>query len=159
MIGVMPWARRMLVEKRGWLNEEEFAEAFALCQFVPGPNIINLSIIVGSRFRGFMGALSAFVGLVALPVLIMMACGALYTRYGEVAMLRGALAGLAAAAAGLIISMVAKMATPLLRARHLPALGFALAAFVAVGILRIPLYWAVLVLAPLSVAVFWWKPR
>lgn len=157
--GVLPWARRMLVERRGWLSEREFAEALALCQFLPGPNIVNMSIIVGSRFRGAAGALAAFAGLVGAPLLIMMACGALYVRYGELESLRGALAGLAAGAAGVIIAMAAKMAVPLVREREVPALLFVLLAFVSVGLLRFPLYWVVLVLAPLSVGYCLWKPK
>lgn len=157
--GVLPWARRMLVERRGWLSERDFAEALALCQFLPGPNIVNMSIIVGSRFRGVPGALVSFAGLVGAPLLIMMACGALYVRYGEVESLRGALAGLAAGAAGLIVAMAIKMALPLVRERRVSAILFALAAFAAVGLLRLPLYWAVLVLAPLSMAWCYWRPR
>jgi chromate transporter len=157
--GVLPWARRMLVERRGWLGEREFAEALALCQFLPGPNIVNLSIIVGSRFRGIAGALAAFAGLVGAPLLIMMACGALYARYGELATLRGALAGLAAGAAGLIVAMAARRALPLVREREVSGLVFALIGFVSVGILRLPLYWVVLVLAPVSILYCFWRLR
>jgi chromate transporter len=157
--GVLPWARRMLVEQRRWLNEHEFAEAMALCQFLPGPNIVNMSIIVGSRFRGVAGALSAFAGLVGVPLAIMILCGALYARYGELETLRGALAGLAAGAAGLIVAMAAKMTMPLVREGQVAPLLFALAGFVAVGLFRLPLYWVVLVLAPLSVAYCFWRPK
>ena len=157
--GVLPWARRMLVERRQWLNEREFAEALALCQFLPGPNIVNLSVIVGSRFRGVPGALAAFAGLVGVPLLIMMACGALYSRYGELETLRGALAGLAAGAAGLIVAMAMKMAMPLVREWQWAPPLFALAGFAAVGLFRLPLYWVVLVLAPLSIAWCWRYPR
>lgn len=157
--GVLPWARRMLVERRRWLNEREFAEALALCQFLPGPNIVNLSIILGSRFRGVPGALAAFTGLVGVPLLIMMACGALYVRYGELETLRGALAGLAAGAAGLLMAMAVRMALPLVRERRISAIAFAVAAFAAVGLLRLPLYWAVLVIAPLSMAWCYWRPQ
>jgi chromate transporter len=157
--GVLPWARRMLVERRQWLNEREFAEALALCQFLPGPNIVNMAVIVGSRFRGVAGALSAFTGLVGVPLVIMMVCGALYVRYGELQTLRGALAGLAAGAAGLLVAMAMKMALPLVREGQAAPLVFALAGFVAVGVLRMPLYWVVLVLAPLSIAWCWWRPR
>jgi len=157
--GVLPWARRMLVERRQWLNEREFAEVLALCQFLPGPNIVNMAVIVGSRFRGVAGALSAFVGLVGVPLVIMMVCGALYARYGELETLRGALAGLAAGAAGLLVAMAAKMALPLIREGQAAPLLFAVAGFIAVGLLRLPLYWVVLMLAPLSIAWCWWRPR
>jgi chromate transporter len=157
--GVLPWARRMLVERRGWLNERDFAEALALCQFLPGPNIVNLSVIVGSRFRGVPGAVASFLGLVGAPLVIMMVCGALYARYGELETLRGALAGLAAGAAGLVVAMAVKMALPLVREGQAAPLVFAIAGFVAVGLFRLPLYWVVLVLAPLSIAWCWWRPR
>jgi chromate transporter len=157
--GVLPWARRMLVEQRRWLGEREFAEALALCQFLPGPNIVNLSIIVGSRFRGVPGALAAFAGLVGVPLVIMIACGALYARFGHLETLRGALAGLAAGAAGLIVAMAAKMTVPLIREGQVAPLLFALAGFVAVGLLRLPLYWVVLVLAPTSILYCYWSSR
>lgn len=157
--GVLPWARRSLVEQRGWLGECEFAEVLALCQFLPGPNIVNLSIIVGSRFHGVAGALTAFAGLVGAPLLLMLALGALYARYGELEALRGALAGLAAGAAGLLLAMAVKMLLPLLRERRLAALLFMLAAFAGVGLLRLPLYWVVLAVAPLSIAWCRWRPR
>src|SRR5690606_3865979 len=155
--GVLPWARRVFVERRGWLSEREFAEALALCQFLPGPNIVNMGVIVGSRFHGVTGAVAAVAGLVGAPLLIMMACGALYSRYGDLEALRGILAGLAAGAAGLLVAMAAKMAMPLIRERKAPALLFALVAFTAVGLLRLPLYWVVLVLAPLSIGWSWWR--
>jgi chromate transporter len=155
--GVLPWARRVFVERRGWLDEREFAEALALCQFLPGPNIVNMGVIVGSRFHGAAGAISAVAGLVGAPLLIFMACGALYGRYGDLASLRGALAGLAAGAAGLLVAMAIKMSLPLIRERNLAPLAFAFAGFVAVGLLRLPLYWVVLVLAPLSIGWAWWS--
>ena len=65
--GVLPWARRMLVEKRGWLAPEEFNEVISLCQFLPGPNIVNVAVCIGSRFHGARGAFVAFMGLVLAP--------------------------------------------------------------------------------------------
>ena len=99
------------------------------------------------------------LGLLGAPVALMIVCGAFYSRYSDVVWLRGALAGLGAAAAGLLISLAAKLAAPLLRGRRIPALVFALIAFVAVALLRAPLYWVVLLLAPVSTAFFWWRAR
>jgi chromate transporter len=157
--GVLPWARHIFVEKRGWLGEREFAEALSLCQFLPGPNIVNMGVIIGSRFHGVAGAVSAVTGLVGAPLLIFMACGALYGRYGDLALLRGALAGLAAGAAGLLVALAVKMSMPLIRERKVAPLAFALAGFIAVGLLRLPLYWVVLVLAPLSIGWAWWRMK
>jgi chromate transporter len=157
--GVLPWARIVLVERRRWLSGEQFAGDLALAQFLPGPNILNLSILIGARFHGPLGAIVSALGLVGAPVVLMIVCGALYSRYSDVAWLRGCLAGLGAAAAGLLISLAAKLAAPLLHGRRIAALAFALIAFVAVALLRVPLYWVVLLLAPVSIAVFWWRAR
>jgi chromate transporter len=157
--GVLPWAQIVLVEKRRWLTGEQFADDLALAQFLPGPNIMNLSILIGVRFHGPLGAIVCALGLLGVPVALMIVCGALYSRYGDVSWLRSGLLGLSAAAVGLLISMAAKLALPLLRGRRIPALAFALIAFVAVALLRLPLYWVVLSLAPVSVAVFWWRGR
>jgi chromate transporter len=157
--GVLPWAQIVLVEKRRWLSGEQFAGDLALAQFLPGPNIMNLAILIGSRFHGPLGGVVCALGLLGAPVALMIVCGALYSRYSDVAWLRGCLAGLGAAAAGLLISMAMKLAFPLLRARRIPALVFALIAFVAVALLRLPLYGVVVSLAPVSVAVFWWRAR
>ena len=157
--GVLPWARIELVEKRGWLSSEQFADDLALAQFLPGPNIVNLSILIGARAHGIMGAVVAALGLIALPAGLIIVCAALYGRYSDVSWLRGMLAGLGAAAAGLLISLAAKLAIPLLRSRRVPALAFALLTFAAVAIARIPLYWVVLALAPASIALFWWRAK
>ena len=155
--GVLPWARMVLVEKRKWLSDEQFANDLALAQFLPGPNIVNLSVLIGSRFHGPLGAFVSVVGLVGAPIVLMIACGALYARYHDVSWLRGSLAGLGAAAAGLLISLALKLAVPLLQKERLPSLMIALAAFIAVVVVRLPLYWVLLVFAPLSVAFFWWR--
>jgi chromate transporter len=89
----------------------------------------------------------------------MLALGALYARYGELQTLRGTLAGLAAGAAGLLVAMAVKMMLPIFWERRIAAIVFMLAAFVGVGVLRLPLYWVVLLLAPLSIAWCWWKPQ
>jgi chromate transporter len=157
--GVLPWAQIVLVEKRRWLSGEQFADDLSLAQFLPGPNIMNLAVLIGARFHGAPGALVCALGLLGAPVALMIACGALYSRYSDVAWLRGVLAGLGAAAAGLLISMAMKLALPLLHGRRIPALVFALAAFVAVALLHLPLYGVVVLLAPVSIAVFWWRAR
>ena len=96
--GVLPFARRMLVDQRAWLTEEEFNETLALCQTLPGPNIINVSIVVGSRFAGASGAAVALAGLLGAPVAIVLVLATLYGRYGSVGRIPGAIIGLGAAA-------------------------------------------------------------
>ena len=157
--GVLAWSRRMMVEERRWMTPEEFNDAYALCQFLPGPNIVNLSVVFGSRVRGATGAAMALAGLLLPPVVIVTVLGMLYASYGEVAAIGQALAAVAAAAAGLLIATVAKMAAPLLRDWRNPGLVVAAAAFAAVGPLGWPLPWVFAGLAPLSVALAWWVRR
>ncbi len=151
--GVLAWARRMIVEERRWLSDQDFTTMLSLCQFLPGPNIVNVSIYVGARFRGPLGSIAAFSGLMLAPMAIVLVLGALYTGFGRAEVVRGVFAGISPAAAGLVIAMAIKMAVPLWP-RPI-ALGFGLAAFGAVGVLRWPMIEVLAVLAPLSVLVAW----
>ena len=151
--GVMPFARRMLVDERAWLTEREFTEVLSLSQFLPGPNIINVSIIVGNRFRGPLGAAIASLGLMLMPFLIVLALAALYAHFATLEAVRGATAAVSSAATGLIIAMGLKMGQPL--SGTVWQIAIAALAFVALALLRVPLLWALLILVPLSVALAW----
>jgi chromate transporter len=155
--GAMPWARRMLVEERAWLTPQEFMDVLSLCQLLPGPNVINLSVVVGSHFRGVPGALAAALGLLVLPFVVVLVLGVLYTRFGQVPAVEALLRGVGPAAAGLIIATGLKMAAPMARAPR--ALGFLLAVFAGVALLRWPLVPVLLGIAPLSVLVAWARRR
>ena len=155
--GVLPWARRMVVEQRGWLTGAEFTDLLALCQFLPGPNVVNLSVAVGTRFRGLPGALASLAGLLAAPVAVVLALGGLYARYGQVPAVSGAFEGLAAAASGLVLATACRIAWPL---RTSPAaVAVALLAFVAVALLRLPLLPTMLALASLGILLLRGRPR
>src|SRR5438876_3717414 len=110
--GVLGWARRSIVDQHRWMTAEEFNETFALCHFLPGPNIVNLSFVFGSRFGGFTGGLVAFAGLIGPPMVIATVLAGLYARYGDIDALRRALAGVACAAVGLLIAVVLRMMMP-----------------------------------------------
>jgi chromate transporter len=151
--GVLPFARRMLVEQRRWVSEREFIEVLSLSQFLPGPNIVNVSIIVGSRFRGASGSVAAVLGLMLMPFLIVLALAALYAQFAAIEAVRGATNGVSAAATGLVIATAIKMAQPLKGVVWQIAMG--VLTFVAIGLLRVPLLWALAMLAPLSIAIAW----
>jgi chromate transporter len=151
--GVLVWARRGIVDQHRWMTADEFNETFALCHFLPGPNIVNLTFVFGSRFRGFAGAVAAFLGLVGPPAAIVIVLAALYQRYGEIEVLRRILAGVACAAIGLMLAVVFKMMMPLIRRRDVIGLVILVAIFVAIGILRLPLPSVLLVAIPLSIAI------
>jgi chromate transporter len=155
--GALPWARRMIVERRRWMTTEEFNEAFALSQFLPGANTVNFAVVFGSRFGGAAGAVLAFLGLMGPPLAIVTVLAFLYERYGDIAMLGHILAGIAAAAAGLLIAVVAKMAAPLFTRRWNSAPVVAILAFLGVAIMHWPLPYVFLGLAPVSVALAWFR--
>ena len=151
--GVLVWARRGIVDQHRWMTADEFNETFALCHFLPGPNIVNLSVVFGSRFRGLAGGVAAFAGLVFPPMVIAIALAALYARYGEIDALRRILAGVSCAAVGLLIAVVFKMAMPLVRRRDVAGLVILIAVFTAIGVLRLPLQMVLLAAIPLSLAI------
>jgi chromate transporter len=155
--GALPWARRTIVEKKRWMTTEEFNEAFALSQFLPGPNVINFSVVFGSRFGGPAGAAVALAGLLGPPLAIVTVLAILYERFGGVETLSRILLGITAAATGLLIAVVAKMAAPLFLKRWNSAPVFAILAFTGVAIMHWPLPYVFLGLAPLSVAFAWFK--
>jgi len=153
--GVMVWARRAIVEQHRWLTAEEFNDTFALCHFLPGPNIVNLSVVFGARLGGLPGAIASFLGLLLPPVIIVTVLGVLYTQYGQFERLQHALTGVVAVTAGLFLGTVVKMMQPLWKQRSIVGFAFLGAVFVAVGIFRLPLPPVLLVAVPLSVAVTW----
>lgn len=150
--GVLVFARRAIVEKYHWMTADEFNETYALCHFLPGPNICNLSVVFGARIRGIPGSFAAFTGLVGPPVVIVSTLAMIYARYGEIPALQRTLAGISCTAVGLVIGVAARMMGPLLKRRDPVAIGFLVAVFVAIGLLRWPLPPVLLVAIPLSIA-------
>ncbi|WP_424138990.1 chromate transporter [Roseomonas chloroacetimidivorans] len=155
--GVLPLARRMIVEERRWLTPESFTELLGLCQFLPGGNIINLSVAIGLEFRGVAGAVSALMGLIAGPTAVVIGLGVLYDRFRDTPTLQHIFAGLAAAAAGLLVATALKMLAPLRRKPM--ALAIVALCFLAIAVLRLPLLPSMAVLAPLSILAVWWAGR
>lgn len=151
--GVLAFARRGIVDQHRWMTAEEFNETFALCHFLPGPNIVNLSVVFGARFRGVPGSIAAFAGLVGPPVVIVTILAVLYARFGEIDALRRILSGVSCAAVGLLISVVFRMMMPLIRKRDIVGVVVLAAVFIAIGVLRLPLPAVLLVAIPLSIAI------
>ncbi|MBN8965961.1 MAG: chromate transporter [Rhizobiales bacterium] len=156
--GTLPWTRRMFVEEKRWLSEQEFNDLYALCQFLPGPNIVNLASVFGSRMQGPTGAVAAWTGFLILPFFLMLLAAMLYSRFGDVDAVRRVLGGVAPAAAGLIVATVAKMAVPLFRRFGFAPLMLIVTAF-AIGVMRWPLLLVMLVITPTSIALAWWGRR
>jgi len=151
--GVLVCARRGIVDQHRWMTADEFNETYALCHFLPGPNVVNLSVVFGSRFRGIAGGFAAFAGLLGPPIVIVTILAALYAHFGEIDALRRILAGVSCAAVGLLISAVFRMMMPLVKRRDLTGLATLAAVFIAIGLLRLPLAAVLLVAMPLSIAI------
>ena len=151
--GAIFWARRELVERRRWVAEREFVDIFTLGQLLPGPNVLNLTVIVGHRFAGWTGAMAAVAGFLGWPCLVVIGMGMLYQRYGALPHVQHALAGMSSVAAGLLLATVIKLATVL--PRHWRPWLFGLVAFAGVGIMRWPLFWVIGALAPGAIFFSW----
>jgi len=153
--GVLPWARRMVVEQRRWLTPAEFTDMLALCQFLPGPNIINVSVALGLRFRGVAGSVACFVGLMAAPMAIVILLGVFFAHFRDVPAVRHGFAGLAAGASALVLATALKIAAPL---RHrVDGIVVAVVTLVAIAFLRFPMLPVLLVVAPLAIAFAWYR--
>ena len=153
--GVLAVAQRELVERKGWLSREEFVEMLALSQVLPGPNIVNLALMLGDRFFGVKGALSAVGGMLAVPLVIVLVLTAAYAEFSRLAIVSGALRGMGAVAAGLIIATAIRLMTTLGSNRLGPPLaaGFAVLTFMTIVWLRWPLLWVVAGLGTTAVAI------
>ncbi|CAB3649246.1 hypothetical protein LMG26696_02746 [Achromobacter pulmonis] len=157
--GALPLARRMVVEKHRWLSGSEFSDLLGLCQFLPGGNIINLSVALGMKFRGPRGAFAALMGLILAPSAIVVLLGMVYDRFQNDPHIQHLFAGLAAAAAGLLISMAVKVGVPVFKRRDWLAGLVATACFIAIAVLRVPLLPTMAVLTPLSILLVWRQRR
>ena len=153
--GVLVFARRAIVEQHRWMTADEFNETFALCHFLPGPNIVNLSVVFGARIAGIPGSVAAFAGLLGPPVAIVSALAMIYARYGEVPVLQRTLGGISCVAVGLVMGVALRMMAPLLQRREMVSIGLLLAVFVAIGVLRWPLIPVLLAAVPLSIVMTW----
>ena len=146
--GVGPLTRRIVVEERRWLDESEFAALLGLCQALPGANTCNFALMLGDRFLGPSGGLAALAGLLAAPLAFLLVVASFFAAFAHNPDVRAALAGAAAAAAGLALGTAVRMLQNLPRA---PLLwGVAAAAFGAVALARLPLLLVLGVLAPAS---------
>ncbi|MBK9134347.1 MAG: chromate transporter [Betaproteobacteria bacterium] len=159
--GVLPVAQRELVERQRWLSTEQFLEMLALGQVLPGPNVINLALMVGQRFFGLRGALAAMAGMICVPLIGVLVLAVFAAQTQRHAAVNGALRGMGVVAAGLVLATALRLSKPLMRS-PLSAIGAAAvvaATFVAIGVLRWPLVAVVLGLGGAAFAAAAWRLR
>jgi chromate transporter len=155
--GVNAWARRVIVEEKRWLTEQDYAEVLGLGQALPGPNALNVAIALGARWHGGIGAILAPLGLFGGPLAVLIGLAVAHDRWGEIPLVKAVLGGTAAAAAGMVIGTALKMGQKLRPA--LPILLVGIAACLGAALLRLPLPAIVLGLAPFGIAAAWWTPE
>ncbi|WBS00884.1 chromate transporter [Pseudoduganella sp. SL102] len=157
--GVLPVVQREIVERRRWMTQEEFIEEWAVAQTMPGPNVCNLALVIGSRFFGLRGAAVALLGLLLVPALVVLTLGSVYSHYADQPRVAGALRGMAAVAAGMVVAMGIKLGATL-RKHPLPlAVTLPLAALGIIGlaVLRLPMLGALLVLGGTGCVLTWYR--
>lgn len=155
--GVAPWARHVIVTEKQWLDEREYASLLGVGQVLPGPNTVNLAVFIGDRFQGATGAVIALLAMICVPITALIGIALIYSLISGSPAVDAALAAGAAAAAGLVIGTALKMAIRL-RLEAAP-IAIGLIAFVSVGLLRLPMGYAILVLAPISIGFSWRRRR
>ena len=141
--GVLAVVQRELVEKKRWMTRDQFVEDWAVAQIMPGPNVVNLSMMIGGRYFGLPGALAALAGMLAAPLVIVLLLAALYGSVADSATAQAALRGMGAVAAGLITATGIKLIAALGKnAMGIGVcIGLAALTFVAIALLRWPLAW------------------
>ncbi len=151
--GVLPWAHRVLVEERRWIEPADFTTVLALCQFLPGPNIGNVSVVLGRRWFGLRGALVAFAGLMALPLVWVLGLAYLYADFSANPAIRAVVTGVGIAGGGLFIGTALKLAKPL--AGRPFGIGLATVCFGVIGLGRVSLF----LVLPLAMLLAWLGAR
>ena len=146
--GVLAIVQRELVDKRRWLTTEEFIEDWAVAQILPGPNVVNLALILGDRYFGLRGAVVGVAGMLCFPLVIVLIMAAAFAGVADNVHAQGALRGMGAVAAGLIVAAGLRL-VPALKSNimgPLACMAMLVATFAAIALLRIPLLWVLLVI-------------
>ena len=156
--GVLAVVQRELVEKKKWLTLEEFVEDWSIAQILPGPNVINLALMIGGKHFGWRGALSALAGVLSVPTILVIVIASAIAGVGDTQAMQGALRGMGAVSAGLIIATGIKM-LPALKTNPMGSMTcvvLAIVTFLAVAVMRLPLSWVLLTLGPIA-SIWAWR--
>ena len=157
--GVLAIVQRELVEKKRWMTRDEFIEDWAVAQIMPGPNVVNLSLMIGGRYFGLKGALAALAGMLTVPLILVLLLALVYAQFADHPGVAGALRGMGAVAAGLIAATGLKLFGALLNnvlGLRL-CIAFGVACFVAIALLRWPLIYVLLGLGSVACTVAYQK--
>jgi chromate transporter len=153
--GVLAVVQRELVEKKRWLTREEFVEEWAVAQIMPGPNVVNMALMIGARYFGWRGALAALAGMLTVPLVVVLLLALVYAQFSGHPGVAGALRGMAAVAAGLIAATGLKLFGALKKNVLGPiwCAAFGVVCFALIALLRLPLAWVLPGLGGLACAL------
>ena len=156
---VLAVVQRELVEKKRWMTNDEFVEDWAVAQIMPGPNVVNLSIMIGERYFGWRGAVAALAGMLTFPLILVLLLAVVYAQFASQPAVAGALRGMGAVAAGLIAGMGLKLSSTL---RKHPlglavCVGLVALTVIAMAVLRWPLFWTLPSVGLLACVLTWRK--
>ena len=157
--GVLAVVQRELVEKKRWMTNDEFVEDWAVAQIMPGPNVVNLSIMIGERYLGWRGAVAALAGMLTFPLILVLTVAVVYAQFASQPAVAGALRGMGAVAAGLIAGMGLKLSSTLRKHPLGLAMCVVLVALtvIAMAVLRWPLFWTLPSVGLLACVLTWRK--
>jgi chromate transporter len=155
--GIQPSAHYVIVERNKWLTPREFVELFGVCSILPGGNFLNATVMLGDRYQGPLGSIVGLVALMLAPLLILLAVATGYQAYAHLPDVEAAVAGGAAAAAGMIIGTSARLIRGL--ERGMPSFVFGVATFLAIGVLRAPLPWVFAIVVPSAIGLALYQVR
>ncbi len=155
--GVLAVVQRELVDKKRWMTREQFVEEWAVAQVMPGPNVVNLSLMIGGRYFGLPGALAGLAGMLAAPLVVALLLAAAFGTVSDAEWAQGTLRGMGAVSAGLIAGTGIKLIAALKgNPMRMPAcIGLATLSFVGVALLRLPLAWVLLGVGLLGIGWAW----
>ena len=151
--GMSLWSHRIIVERRHWMTSESFVTGLTVARLFPGPNQINMSVYIGSIFKGVPGSLAAIAGIILFPFTLLMVLGLIYFQISAISEVNRLLAGLAAAAAGMALSMGFKI-LDVYKTDHL-ALAIAVIVFVCLQGFKFPLIPVVLISGAIAMSLYW----
>jgi chromate transporter len=149
--GALPWARRILLEERKWLDDKAFTEMLTISQTLPGPNIVNLASYYGTRHRGALGAAAACLGLLVVPMAIVLTLSMIYLKFAHISQVKGAILGMTAAATAFMYSQAVKLSKPF--SHNAIAVALAVATFLIGIVLRWPMPLVLLACGAVSIGL------
>ncbi len=159
--GVLPVAQRALVDQERWLNHEQFLELLSMSQILPGPNIVNMALVLGDRHFGWRGGFAAMAGVLLAPLVLVLTLAVLAQQLRDQPMVTDALRGMGVAAAGLVLSTALRLLGGM-KKNALGLMGCAVLVTltaVAIGLLRWPLVGVLLGLGAAAITAAWWRMK